>query len=182
MKRTVAVRDRDGGGGVPEEVEEAGEGPEHKRAKEGDGDADSVLELSCEDFSASSAVVSTSKELDHACALLPLPWPDAASASACVRPMFASDEVSWLWFAAQGTSADRIPSLHPACTCTSMPLPVLHADLMVDPVVSKCGHDFCRFCLDQVCDAARKRYHQPSCPVCRTALTSRGSSSAELGE
>lgn len=50
MKRTVAVRDRDGGGDVPEEVEEAGEGSEHKRAKGGDEDADNVLELSCEDF------------------------------------------------------------------------------------------------------------------------------------
>lgn len=53
-------------------------------------------------------------------------------------------------------------------------------DLLVDPVVSKCGHDFCKFCLEQVCDAARKRYRQPSCPVCRTALAA--AVGADMGE
>ncbi len=44
MKRTVSVRD---GEGEPAE----GEGPEHKRAKEGNGGGtDAVLELSVEDF------------------------------------------------------------------------------------------------------------------------------------
>jgi len=48
-------------------------------------------------------------------------------------------------------------------------------------VVSKCGHDFCKFCLELVCDNARRRFAAPSCPVCRTALAVRGGSS-DLGE
>lgn len=52
---------------------------------------------------------------------------------------------------------------------------------MVEPVVSKCGHDFCKFCLEQVCDNARKKYAIPSCPVCRTPLAGRGSN-ADLGK
>ncbi|WIA09537.1 hypothetical protein OEZ85_008932 [Tetradesmus obliquus] len=39
-------------------------------------------------------------------------------------------------------------------------------DLLVDPVVGKCGHDFCKVCLD---DWARKQHThgRTTCPVCR---------------
>eukprot|EP00882_Tetradesmus_deserticola_P015515 GHRQ01016532.1.p1 GENE.GHRQ01016532.1~~GHRQ01016532.1.p1 ORF type:complete len:138 (+),score=29.68 GHRQ01016532.1:185-598(+) len=39
-------------------------------------------------------------------------------------------------------------------------------DLLVDPVVGKCGHDFCKACLG---DWARKQrtHGRPTCPVCR---------------
>jgi hypothetical protein len=60
------------------------------------------------------------------------------------------------------------------CRTAALPLPVAPADLMVDPVVSKCGHDFCRFCMEQVFNAARRRFTNPSCPVCRTALARQG--------
>lgn len=49
---------------------------------------------------------------------------------------------------------------------------VLVADLLVDPVVGKCGHDFCKACLD---DWRHKQHtgiragqgRQTTCPVCR---------------
>lgn len=50
------------------------------------------------------------------------------------------------------------------------------ADLMVDPVVGRCGHDFCKECLD---DWVHRNRHSPNCPVCRKSL---GSSQEEHGE
>lgn len=62
-----------------------------------------------------------------------------------------------------------------------VPFPFL-ADLMVDPVVSKCGHDFCKFCLEMVFNASRRNYKTPSCPVCRTTLGHFGVNQPDLSK
>lgn len=43
--------------------------------------------------------------------------------------------------------------------------------VLVDPVVGRCGHDFCRTCLARWCDEQAAKFGKPpSCPLCRSAL------------
>mmetsp|Transcript_35716 Transcript_35716/g.79442 ORF Transcript_35716/g.79442 Transcript_35716/m.79442 type:complete len:242 (+) Transcript_35716:181-906(+) len=43
--------------------------------------------------------------------------------------------------------------------------------LLLDPVVGRCGHDFCLRCLERWCSEQRARSGRPpSCPLCRTPL------------
>lgn len=68
----------------------------------------------------------------------------------------------------------QLVPLPPVVPVSSPAVAAACADLLVDPVVNKCGHDFCKLCMEQVFSRAHRNRHDPLCPVCRTALAHRG--------
>jgi hypothetical protein len=66
--------------------------------------------------------------------------------------------------------AQHTPVRHLPTLALCIPAAAAAADLLVDPVVAACGHDFCAFCLDKVFVADRARNRSPACPVCRKKL------------
>lgn len=56
------------------------------------------------------------------------------------------------------------------------------ANLLLDPVVGPCGHDFCKECLESWRQAAcsRGRRGNSSCPICRKPLPNELGTSAKV--